>query len=593
MKAAAAIFALALGLRLLYLGAAVDRRWPHAAAYEGDAIVWAAGAQTLAQGAAPDDPLFFRANAPAHLLRWLGFAGALRDYTGAKVLWCLVSALACAGNLVLGARAFTPRVGIIAAGLQAFSWQQYVLATSLNTEALYGLLLVLVLAGAWQLQRRPRWPLALALGVVQGLAILIRIEHLLLLGLLLIDGWWRTQAAPRAAGDGSGAGDPDGDGDRSTAGRWRLPVRRVALQLAVAIPALLVCLPASIEQTRAARLYNTVARREPAFDRVPVPWAPDARAFLAELPAFARVRAFAYLSRFADQRGTAEMTAPLARQLWREELGALPEPLRTPVFVSGQGPLNFALANHPGAHGAFSKAALENRFLANDPKLTLSVPEHLRLYNHGYAVGLGFIRSDPGGWLRAVGRKLWFFAQGASLGLTAYNLPLGRYGERRPCDLLTPFPGSGWAWEIACAGLILAGAVIARRSDAGRLCLLVLVYKLVVTIGFFGYARQAASIGPVLALLAALALDALAGKLGAAIGRRGGAAGSLTGALPGDHRRAWLLVGSVVALGVAVDVQAARHPPAFDIHGPLRATPEWGESSFSSNAKIELRPQTQ
>jgi hypothetical protein len=393
----------------------------------------------------------------------------------------------------------------------------------------------------------------------------------LLLGLLLLDGLWR--AGPRPA-------------------PWRTLAQRAALQLAVAVAALLVCLPASIEQTRAARQYNTVARREPAFDRVPVAWAPDARAFLAGLPAFARARAFAYLSRLADQRGVGQVTAPLARQLWHDEFGEPPEPLRTPVLVSGQGPLNFALANHPDAHGAFSKAALENRFLSPDPKLTLSVPPHLRLYNDGYAVGLGFIRSDPRGWLRAVGRKLWFFGQGASLGLTAYDLPLGRYGERRPCDLMTPFPGHGVMWQLICVGLIVAGAVIARRHQVGRLCLLVLLYKLLVTVGFFGYARQAASIGPVLALLAALALDALAGKLWSSLtAHRGRAAGALCGAIPGGHRRTWLIVGSVVVLGVAVDLHAARHPPAFDVQGPLRASPEWGQSSFSSNVRVELRPQ--
>ena len=589
MKPAVAIFVLALVLRLLYLGAALDRRWPHAAAYEGDAILWAAGAQTIASGAAPDDPLFFRGNAPAHLLRWLGFTDPARGYTAAKVLWCVVSALACAATYLFAARSFTPRVALIAAGLQVFSWDSYVLATSLNTEAPYALLVVLVLAGTWWLQRRQGLAVAVGLGVAHGLAILVRIEHLLLLPLLMGADLIRGRGPSIDGGDRAAKGGEGEGNQRPRPTRWR----PLALQLAVAGVALVVCVPASVEQTRAARLYNTVQRRPTPYDRVEVSWTDDARAFLDQVPAFARVRVFAYVSRLAEQHGLTEVTAVSARQLWHDEFGDLPEPLRTPVFVSGQGPLNFALANHPAAQGGFSKAALENRFVSIDPRLTLSLPPHLRLYNHGYAEGLGFIRADPRGWLRAVGRKLWFFAQGASLALTAYNLPLGRYGERRPCDLLTPFPGPGWAWEIACAGLILAGAVIARRSDAGRLCLLVLVYKLVVTVGFFGYARQAASIGPVLALLVALALDALAGKLGTAIGRRGGAAGSLTGALPGGHRRAWLLVGSVVALGVALDVQAARHPPAFDIHGPLRATPEWGESSFSSNAKIELRPQTQ
>ena len=149
---------------------------------------------------------------------------------------------------------------------------------------------------------------------------------------------------------------------------------------------------------------------------------------------------------------------------------------------------------------------------------------------------------------------------------------------------MTPFPGQGRVWLVACVGLIIAGAAIARRRAVGRLCLVILAYKLMVTVGFFGYARQAASIGPVLALLAALALDALVDWLASLIGRRAGAIG---------QRRGWLVVASIVALGVAVDLHAARHAPAFDIQGPLRASPEWGESSFSSNATIELRPELQ
>ena len=578
MKAAAAIFALALGLRLLYLGVALDRRWPHAAAYEGDAIVWAAGAQTIASGAAPDDPLFFRANAPAHLLRWLGFTEPARGYTAAKVLWCVVSALACAATYLFAARAFTPRVALIAAGLQVLSWDSYVLATSLNTEALYVLLLVLVLAGTWWLRRRPRPAVAVGLGVVHGLAILVRIEHLLLLALLmgadLLRGRGSAGGSLIDGGARAGSGG-EGEGDRSPRPtRWR----QLALQLAVAGVALVMCVPASVEQTRAARQYNTVQRRPTPYDRVEVFWTGDARAFLDQVPAFARVRVFAYVSRLAEQHGLTQVTAASARQLWHDEFGDLPERLRTPVFVSGQGPLNFALANHPAAHGGFSKAALENRFVSIDPKLTLSLPPHLRLYNHGYAEGLGFIRADPSGWLRAVGRKLWFFAQGASLALGAYNFPLGRFGERRACDLLTPFPGSGAIWIIACAALIVAGARIARRREAGRLCLLVLLYKLLVTVAFFGYARQAASIGPVLAILAAVAIEALAGAFPA-------------GAWRWSRRPGAVLVALIVLVAVAADIHAARHPPAYDIHGPLRPAPDWGESAFSANAGIELRPQ--
>jgi hypothetical protein len=543
---AAAIFGLALAVRLLFLGAAIDRHWPHSAYYEGDAILWAQGAETLQRGASADDPLFFRSNALAHVLKVL--PAPARDYLRPKILWCVASALTCAAIylfcVVTGLHLGT---ALAAAGLAVFSFDADLLATSLNTEAPYTLVLALVLIGSWRFACRPTLGAAVTLGALHGVAIWLRIEHVLFLALtssVLIF------VSPI---------------------RWS---RRVALLGAVVLAAGLVCLPSTLESTRAATAYNTLARREPSYDRMPVDFTPDARAFIETLPAFARHRAAQQLSELAAHRGVGSLGAAAARQLLRDEFGYVPEPLSTPVFVSGQGPLNFALANHPDAHGAFSKAALQNRFTSDDPRLTLSLPPHLLLYNHGYAAGWRYIRGDPRSWLTAVGRKLWFFVQGATSGLTAYNLPLGRFGERRPCDLLTPFPGHGIVWSLVFGGLLIAGAVLARRSAAGRWCLLVVVYKLIVTVAFFGYARQAASILPATAVLVALALHALTARF---IRPRAGR----------------IAAAAIAALGVGIEIHAALHPPAFDIKGPLRATPEWGESAFSANAHIQLFPQAE
>ena len=73
------------------------------------------------------------------------------------------------------------------------SFSQYVLATSLNNETPYALLLVALVWGTGKFVDRPSWLLAAGLGVVHGAASLLRPEHplvvILLVGYMLLAAW--------------------------------------------------------------------------------------------------------------------------------------------------------------------------------------------------------------------------------------------------------------------------------------------------------------------------------------------------------------------------------------------------------------------
>jgi hypothetical protein len=140
--------------------------------------------------------------------------------------------------------------------------------------------------------------------------------------------------------------------------------------------------------------------------------------------------------------------------------------------------------------------------------LALEYPPHLRLVARGHAVGAGWIRREPAAFARLALRKLRIFWEGAALGLTGWGLPLGLSGTRRAVDLVTPdasLPAE--AWRLAVLALAIAGAWKHRRAPALHPWLLFVASRLVVTILFFGYARQGALIAPVIALLAALAAE--------------------------------------------------------------------------------------
>lgn len=604
---AAAIFALALLTRLHFLHHAPDRAWPHSAWFQGDATVWADWASALACGELFERGLPIHTPGIAYLLHWLGYAAPANpqpgaaaltptDFSGAKALWCLASALGCGLSYFAFRLEVRRRPAALAAGLLAFSFPSYLIATSLNGEALYALLIPLLVAGTILLARRPSLPLALAIGITHGLATLIRAEHTLLLLLLLAYTLWAQR------------------GTLTKLRSARAPALRAAAATSLVLAAsIAICLPWTIRSARATARFNTVPAQAIDYSHASPPWTPEARSLFETLPAFALHDNFAYLSFIAQKRGDRQITPDAIHAYFdtaftdtKPGFKYWPEPLNARNLVCSQGPLCFALGNHPKSGGGFTKAGLETP-LSDDPTLNLGYPPHLYLYNHGYRAGLDWIREDPARWLRLAGRKLLIFSGGVTQGLTAQNWPLGRTGARRAVDLFTA--RSPWtpAWRAILAALFLTGLIAAAKRRIGAAWLLVIAAKLITTVAFYGYARQAASILPAFFLFIALGLDTilcLAARALPTLRPR------IT--TPGEPRRRpaalqFLWLAPAAAL-LVLDLRAGSPTlwPVFGPSGPPNpaptastpppgkpyywAAPRWGPSAFESVYDLDLAP---
>lgn len=182
------------------------------------------------------------------------------------------------------------------------------------------------------------------------------------------------------------------------------------------------------------------------------------------------------------------------------------------VPITAYGPLNFALANHDGASGGFSRSLLQSK--REIAVLDLADPEHARFFLHGTEIGLGWIASHPGGFALLAARKLEIASRALDLGWTPWNLPMGRSGTRLPVDLFAP-AASGLRWLQII--LIAAGAAVLWRRASARPAVWVLAAPvaaiLAATILFFGYVRLGALALPYLFAFEGAALAALGEKL--------------------------------------------------------------------------------
>lgn len=550
----AVVFALALAVRVAFLVSSPDRAWPHSTLFEGDAPVWVRWATALATGQPFEFDLPMRSPGIAYLVHWLSPSPITAPFTGLKFAWCAIGAASSAVLFAVAHAAFGPRAAWLASLFLVFSFGSYQLASSLNGEGPYALLVVLSIGGTARFAARPGILLALALGVLHGAALAVRAEHALLLALFVA---WTVLATLR---------DPD---------------RRVAVwrgAAATLAAALVVVLPWTLRSHAAAQRFNTHESQPIDWAAATPPWSPEARAFFDRLPAFARAGNFAYAEHLARVSNKTRVELGDVERFFDVRFGYRPEPLAEWTLSSTKGPFDFALANHPRSDGGFTRAALEDGFDAA-PQFAFARPSHLKLYNHGYQVGWGWIREDPKRWLALVEKKLGRFLGGATLGVTARDLPHGGDLVRRPVDLSVPAAPSR-AFQVVFVILVLVGAALAFRTDVGALCLIVLGHKLLVTVLFYGYARQAASIEFVFALLAALALDRLLGRL---LGRA---------RVPERWATAGVAVVFVALL--AVDLEAAIRPRRLEpraIPGgasPVPA-PMWGSGAFECVGPLEIR----
>ena len=508
-RQALSLFAIALAARLLFLHATPDSAWAGSALYKGDAALWLEWAAALEQGRPFELGLPLRPPGMAYLVAALG-SGSLAGVAWLKLLGCVLGAAVVALFAAAARQSFGARVAWVSGLLCAFSTGLLALSTSLNNETPY-----LALAGASflfhpaLLAARRAWLFA-PWAAIHALACLIRVEHLLLFLLLagwLALRWWHAESRP---------------GTRALA----------AVAAAAAIGFLAPLVPWHLHAWRAIARFNegdsaagaaelqAVADVENAL--AGVRWDDSARRARDELPAFARRQAALFVAATVAHRGGTVVRGADFSVL-DEAFGCRPLPLPAHPFVALYGPLSFALAHHPSAGAGFGRAALNERpplaggagryppaLVAGlpPPNLALVYPPHACLVAEGYRHGWRSIRARPAVALRRAGEALRLFWSGAALGLTGSGLPLGLEGARAPVDLAVPEPRPAVTlWRLAWLALCVLGVVAARERGALAPWLLLLASKLLVTVLFFGYARQGAACIPALAPLAALAID--------------------------------------------------------------------------------------
>jgi hypothetical protein len=336
---------------------------------------------------------------------------------------------------------------------------------------------------------------------VQGLACLLRVEHVLFVVLAV------AFLAARAA---------------------RVSPRRAAPLLAIVIIAFTLSLaPWHAAAWRAVASFNETPPPTPppvrqVLDQLRgIPWDPAARARVAALPAFTRDLGEAFVvATVAHRGGTRVREADVG--VLEEAFGTAPRRLRPHPFVSLYGPLNFALANHPAAGVGFGHAALDvppplaggagaypAMLVAGLPPrdLAFTYPPHLALVNDGYAIAGRWIAADPG---RAAGRvvaRLGRFWAGAATMISGYGLPAGASGTRHAVDITIASGGIATAWRIALLAVALAGLAASWRRAALYPWLFLFASRAAAAMAFFGYARIGATAIPVVALLIALAVE--------------------------------------------------------------------------------------
>jgi len=562
--------ALTLVLRLMYLLYSPDFAWPHSVLYEGDATVWAQWAAKLKLGQPFEYDLAFRTPGVAWMLHWLGFIAT--PFTSAKIIWCAISATTTGLLYLVLTRWFSRRAGIIAATLFALSYGSFVLATSLNNEAPYALLLVAIIGATLRWIDDPTFAWSLLLGALHGCALLLRAEHILLLALLLIYAALRARKNIAAISPAVNQSQT-----YSTPTLRATPLSRVAIHSALVLAAALaLCAPWINRSRNAAHTFNTDA--PPIFfATAQPPWTPAAIAYLNRLPAFARAGNFAFMCDLNKRSGLMVVDDTDVRAFFEREWNYTPEPIQEWSMISLKGPLDFALANHAQADGGFSNAGLGDSH-DNNAVFSLARPSHTRLVNHGYEIGVDYIRANPAAWLSLVREKLARFQDGATLGLFANDWPHNAKHIRRPVDLATPIRDDAPVWNFAVLASLAIGAFFACLRRGGVILILVVAYKIAVTIAFYGYARQAVSIAPVLFALTALCIDAACMLA------------------PRTRLFRWPVRATLASLFIVAAVQATP-PPRFNarpakIQGRITNTPQWGAGAFESFDQLVLEPRS-
>lgn len=631
MLVALAIFLAALATRLGFLWSSPDRAWPHSVGFEGDAPLWVRYAASLQRGEPFEFGLPIHTPGMAYLLRWTGGVSPAGGFVAHKVAWCVLSAVSCVLTWLLARRVFAAstwaraaqskprpsrsgqteprplgsgqteprpsggspteprpsgsgvaevrpgvpiaaeRIAVVAGLLAAASFALTVQATSLNNETPYTFLLLLIVLLTLRVADGRTVPGLVALAALHGIAVLFRAEHTLLFVLLgAYLAWrWRRAGKPPA---GTSVNTPSAGGPPAAAARVRLGV--VSSLAVLAVGFFLVPFPWNIRSYRAIQRFNAVEPRPIDFDAARPPWTPEAVAFVRDLPAFAREGNFWRLGDVAGAAGLSTVTRESVENWFRDEAGYVPRPLSPWTFVSNQGPLCFALANHARADGGFSTTLLDED--GGPAGLAFGYPRHLQIFQQGYRLGLQYVVDHPVDALRLLGRKLAIFGSGLTQGLTPLNVPVGTDGLRRPADQCSAPARAPWVWPVATLTLAAIGAGVCLRRGVGGALLIVVVQKVLIAVLFFGYVRQAASIWPFFAILIALGMEV---ALFAPLLRR----------QPRLAKAQPLLVTAAFAAIVGIGTFCATRTVRYDVFGGIDHTPQWGAGAFESHQPLTIR----
>jgi hypothetical protein len=537
------VFTAAFAQRVGQLIYSPDCAWPHSAFYEGDATLNAHFAQSLQRGTPFEYDLPIHSPGVAYLLSWMWDGQPATGLTVVKIFWCVCGSLSCAILFVILLRWCSEMVACLASMLAAASFALTVQCCSLNADAPYTVLLMASLLLVLQFKSDPSKTAVALIGLVSGLAVLFRPEHTLLV--LIFAAYLAIQAR-----------------------------RRRVYLLILAATFFIVPLPWNMRSYRAIERFNTVEPTPIDYSLSEVSWSAEAFDYLRKLPAFVREPNFKYISYLAQMRGVMVDRAMLER-FFVTEMGYYPRPLSPFVFVSNQGPLSFALANCAQADGGFSTALLDDASAVG--VFSFANPRHLRLYQDGFGVGLMWMRDHPSDALRLMVRKLSIFASGLVGGMTAWNTPLSPGGLRRAADQVATPIGERPIWSAALLLLAAIGMALSRKSDLGRIFAIVVLYKLLVTLAFYGYARQSASILPIFYYFLAVGLAGLLTKIKplVALGRR-----------PFMH---WTLPVAMWLVVIGSAILFAARPVRYDIAGPIDAAEQWGPGAFESQRALQVR----